>query len=97
MREIKEIRTHPEYDKSTLNNNLALVKLKVPVVTIAGSVERVNLPGCRNMNKSGRTKSGRASSQRGMQLGVEVSVTQIGKKPNRRKNTKKGKGIRKDK
>ena len=95
MREIKEIRTHPEYDKSTLNNNLALVKLKAPVVTIPGSVERVKLPGCRNNNMLGRTKSGRASLQRGMQLGVEVSVTQIGKKANRRKNTIKGKGIRK--
>ena len=95
MREIKEIRTHPEYDKSTLNNNLALVKLKAPVVTIPGSVERVKLPGCRNNNMLGRTKSGRASLQRGMQLGVEVSVTQIGNKANRRKNIIKGKGIRK--
>ena len=95
VREIKEMRTHPEYDKSTLNNNLALVKLKAPVVTIPGSVERVKLPGCRNNNMIGRTKSGRASLQRGMQLGVEVSVTHIGKKANRRKNTIKGKDIRK--
>ena len=94
VREIKEIRTHPEYEKSTLNNNLALVKLKAPVVTIPGSVERVKLPGCRNNNMIGRTKSGRASLQRGMQLGVEVSVTQIGKKVNRKKNTIKGKGMR---